>query len=101
MKAEVFETCWKFYHFEIFWKFWFFLKFFEIFEILKCFDNFDLRIFFFIDSRILKYEKKSVCSIQNITYWLINSVMQASRPIRVFNTIQTRTIYFHIVHNTV
>jgi hypothetical protein len=25
----------------------------------------------------------------------------ASRPIRVFNTIRTSTIYFHIVHNTV
>ena len=30
-------------------------------------------------------------------YW----TSAASRPIQVFNTIRTSTIYFHIVHNTV
>jgi hypothetical protein len=31
----------------------------------------------------------------------LDSTPAASCPIRVFNTIQTRTISFHIVHNTV
>jgi len=38
-----------------------------------------------------------LCSNNRLLY----SVIAASRPIRVFNTIQTRTISFHIVHSTV
>jgi hypothetical protein len=39
----------------------------------------------------------------SVLYWkpVLDSTPAASRPIRVFNKIQTRTIFFHIVHNTV
>ena len=39
----------------------------------------------------------------SVLYWkpVLDSTSAASRPIWVFNTILTRTISFHIVHNTV
>ena len=55
---------------------------------------------------ILWYSWVNVWTVEN-PYWtsvLSNTGFQYntdSSPIRVFNTIQTHTIYFHIVHNTV
>ena len=43
---------------------------------------------------------REACGVSSNTGFQYNTE-QASRPIRVFNTIRTSTIYFHIVHNTV